>query len=71
MSDTASAPLGLKRWFVYSGTSYYPSCEVVEAENAHAAVLKAYPYGDRPILVFPYDSLALKLGMMDDDEDRE
>ena len=61
----------MSKWFVYSGTTYYPSGDVVEAENAYDAVLKTYPYGDRPILVFPWDALALRLGVTDADDEGE
>lgn len=59
----------MTKWFVYSGTRYYPSCEVVEADTPAEAIATAYDdeyY--KPFLVFPMDALALRVAWDDDEE---
>jgi hypothetical protein len=59
----------MSKWFVYSGEEYYPYAKVIEADTPdQAAERYEYLQGEqRPILVFPWDAVALKIGWKDDD----
>lgn len=59
----------MSKWFIYCGTNYYPSSEVVEADTAEGAVLASeYDEYDRPLVVFPVEARALLLTAYDDDD---
>ncbi len=58
------------KWFVYTGETYYPYARVIEADTPEQAVER---YEDtegeqRPVLVFPWDAVALKIGWSEQNE---
>lgn len=47
------------KWFVYCGTTYYPSHEIIEAETAEEAARES-EWDGYPLAVFPFDALAFR-----------
>jgi hypothetical protein len=59
----------MPRWFIYCGTNYYPSSEVVDADTPEQAVDRSqYDEWDRPLVVFPAEARVLLRTAYDEDE---